>query len=351
MSFRQLPLVALLALALTAPAVADQITFANGDRITGSVVKSDGKVLVLQSEYAGTITVPWDAVVEIVSSAPLNFGLQDGQKLFGTVKGSLEGFEIMSQDAGLIRTTKEAIQYIRSEAEEAAAQRYVNPSLIDLWAGSLSLGYSSTQGNADTSTVNVNASAVRETLRDKITLHFTSLYASNNTLGPSVVTANAIRGGFAYNINISPRLFVFGSTDMEFDRFQDLDLRIAPAAGFGYKLMDRSATKLELKGGGSMNREFFATGLNRTSGEILLGEELSHALSERTSVKQMMTVYPNFTRTGSYRINFDASTETALWKWLGWQAAISSRYLSNPVPGRKKNDLIFTTGFRISFAK
>ncbi|MBZ5636051.1 MAG: hypothetical protein LAO55_23225 [Acidobacteriia bacterium] len=37
---------------------ADQITLKNGDRLTGSLLKSDEKNLVLKSESAGTVTIP-----------------------------------------------------------------------------------------------------------------------------------------------------------------------------------------------------------------------------------------------------------------------------------------------------
>jgi hypothetical protein len=30
--------------------------------------------------------------------------------------------------------------------------------------------------------------------------------------------------------------------------------------------------------------------------------------------------------------------------------SVSDRYLSDPVPGLKKNDVLFTTGLRLSFA-
>jgi hypothetical protein len=50
-------------------------------------------------------------------------------------------------------------------------------------------------------------------------------------------------------------------------------------------------------------------------------------------------------------VNFDVSGVTTIRKWLSWQLTISDRFLSNPVPGRKKNDAIFSTGVRVSFAK
>ncbi len=50
-------------------------------------------------------------------------------------------------------------------------------------------------------------------------------------------------------------------------------------------------------------------------------------------------------------MNFDLGLATTLRKWLSWQVTGSDRYLSNPVFGRKKNDMILSTGFRVTFAK
>jgi hypothetical protein len=50
-------------------------------------------------------------------------------------------------------------------------------------------------------------------------------------------------------------------------------------------------------------------------------------------------------------MNFDASADTKLRKWLAWQVSISDRYISNPLPGRQKNDLIVTTGVNLLLAK
>lgn len=36
-------------------ALGDQVTLKNGDRLTGSVVKSDGKTIVLKTDYAGDV--------------------------------------------------------------------------------------------------------------------------------------------------------------------------------------------------------------------------------------------------------------------------------------------------------
>jgi hypothetical protein len=42
---------------LTISAFADQVTLKNGDRLTGSITKSDGKTLVIKTDFAGDVTV------------------------------------------------------------------------------------------------------------------------------------------------------------------------------------------------------------------------------------------------------------------------------------------------------
>jgi len=44
------------------PALADQVVLKNGDRLTGSIAKSDGKELVIKTDFAGDVTVKFDAI-------------------------------------------------------------------------------------------------------------------------------------------------------------------------------------------------------------------------------------------------------------------------------------------------
>lgn len=339
--------VAAMLLLFAVTASAGQITMKNGDRITGEVVKINGKNLVFKSEYAGNISVPWEAVVAIASTAPLSITLADGQLVVGTVTTSDTKLTIQTKETGTVSANLSSVKMVRSQAEQAEADRYNNPRLIDLWTGFLDFGYAVAKGNSETNNVNLTANASRTTTRDKIEVYFTSLYASS----ASAATANSKRGGISYNLNLTPKLFVFGSTDLETDQFQGLDLRFAPAGGFGLHAIKNKRATFDVFGGASIDREFFSTGLNRTSGEIVTGEELSYKLSSITSVHEKLSFFPNISTTGQYRTNFDLSSATTIKKWLAWQLTASDRFLSDPLPGRKTNDLIFTTGFRITFAK
>ena len=49
--------------------LADQVTLKNGDRLTGSITKSDDQTLVIKTDYAGEVTVKFDAIQDITSTA------------------------------------------------------------------------------------------------------------------------------------------------------------------------------------------------------------------------------------------------------------------------------------------
>ena len=61
-----------------------------------------------------------------------------------------------------------------------------------------------------------------------------------------------------------------------------------------------------------------------------------------------MALFSNLSDPGEYRVTFDSTVTTRLNDWLNWQTTVSDRYLSNPQAGKRSNDLLFTTGIRIT---
>ena len=112
------------AVVLVCPNVfADQITLKNGDRLTGDIIRSDGKTLVIKSEFAGEVMVQWAAVDTITSTQTLHVGLKDGQTIVGTAAPNDGKVQLQTREAGPILTTKDAIVVIRSDKEHAIPPR------------------------------------------------------------------------------------------------------------------------------------------------------------------------------------------------------------------------------------
>jgi len=212
------------------------------------------------------------------------------------------------------------------------------------------LGFAATRGNAITSTFNTEFNAARATKTDKVSLYMTAIRASNTTAGVKLQTANATRGGVKYNRSVSDRWSTFGFTDLEFDEFQRLDLRVVTGGGMEYEIVKREDMAFNVQAGGSFNKEYFANNTTRKSGELVAGQSFTYKLFRITELEEKLIVYPNMTERGQYRINFDIGTITRLNKWLSFRFSVSNRYLSNPLPGNKTNDVLLSTGIRVSFA-
>ena len=343
---------------LTQALLADQVTLKNGDRLSGNIIKYDGKNLILKSDLAGEVTIPWANVTEVTSTQPLNVTLKDGQRIVGTVTTEGSKFQIATKETGKVTAARDSVEAIRSEPEQKAydteIDRYKNPRLIDLWTGTFDLGYAEAHGNVDTETFTLGANAVRATPRDKITVSYTQIYSSSNASGADIATANAKRGGIQYNLNVGPKMFLFGLVDLENDQFQSLDLRFAPAGGAGYHAIKTANTTLDLSLGASMNKEFFSAtattpvgspSLNQTYAEILVGEAFTHKFTKTVSMNENLQFFPNVSSSGNYRMNFDISAAAAIKKWMSFQISASDRYLSDPLAGRKITIFCSPPGF------
>lgn len=332
---------------------ADQVTLKNGDRISGAIVKKEGKTLTLKADALGTVTVAWDDVVAIQSDGPLNVVLADGKTVQATLQSSQGRIELKEPRQTLAAAD---IVAVRNAEEQAAYERLLDPPFTRLWAGTATVGFAGAQGNAETRTFTVSLNASRATRNDKTTVHFSAVKASALIRGVNAGTAKAVRGGWGYNRSVASRLFVNTFNDYEYDRFQDLDLRFVLGGGLGYSAWKGGRGRLDVLGGAAYNREKFspaapAASFTRTSAEAYWGEDMSYKLSEATSLTQGFRMFNNLSKTGEYRVNFDAGANTRLFKWLTWNLGFSSRYLSNPVAGRKNNDILYTTGIGITFSR
>ncbi|HKE57467.1 MAG TPA: hypothetical protein VKB46_12215, partial [Pyrinomonadaceae bacterium] len=144
----------------------------NGDRITGAVVKSDGKTLIIKGDLVGEITIAMENVVSISSDKPLYVSLVDGRTLIGVVNASDNRAEIKSSSAA-VTVNRGEIQAIRSEAEQKLYESTLNPSWLEQWSGGADLGVALTKGNSDTTNIALGVGMTRETRTDK-----TNVYAA-----------------------------------------------------------------------------------------------------------------------------------------------------------------------------
>jgi putative salt-induced outer membrane protein len=348
-------------LGLTSAVFADQITLKNGDHLTGTVVKSDGKTLVLHTEFAGDVTLQFAAITQITSDQPLHVALKNGQTVVGPITTSDGKLEVAPKSGAPVETSTESVVAIRNDADQLAYEKSLHPGLLQGWNGGANVGFSLTRGNSQTENLALAFTAARATSNDKLSLYTNAVYGTNQLATPQT-TANTESGGIRYDHNVSPRIFLFVGADFMANALQDLNLRSVGSVGAGYHAIKDDRTTLDFLAGGNFTDENYTETVAATSttpaytrklvhnfGALTLGEELMHKLGKTTVLNQKFYFYPNLTQTGEYRGTFDLGLVTKISKWLGWQNQFSDIYVSNPPGVAKKNDIVLTTGLNISF--
>ena len=363
-------LLVLVNLILFCPALfADQVSLKNGDRLTGTIVKSDAKTLVLKTEAAGEVTFQWAAIDTINSTQPLHVGLAGGQMVVGPVATKDGQILVTTATAGVVTAAKDSVQVIRSDPEEAAydaaMERLQHPHLGDFWSGTLDTGLSVTRGNSATLSYTLSGRAVRQTDRDKITVYTSAVYGKNDTTTPSQVIAHQIAGGVRADINFRPRWFAFAATDFNSNALQNLNLQNVIDGGIGSHLIKTKNAQFDVFAGAGYNQEFFGAysltnatppppttlfpAVTQRNAEANVGETFSAKLGSRSTFNETFNYFPNLSGPSGYRYTFNTVLSTAISRWLGWQFSLNDNYLSNPPTGIKGNDLLLSTGLRLTF--
>lgn len=348
-------------------AYADQILLSNGDKITGTILdtftvtevdpvttkKIPVKKVSVKTEFMGTVSIAQKGIVSVSADRPVNVSLRTGEKVVGTVATAGAEIRVRARDNTQTRAELEALDAVRNDEFqrkwERDQQRVTNPGWLDFWRATVDVGLATAQGNASTSTLSSGIDAIRRTGFDKTALSFAQIYSTQHSTEPFGKTANRVSGDARYDRDISKRVFAYGGSAFDFDEFQDLDLRSVLGGGFGWHVIARDTHTLDFAGGGNWNREKFSTGLTRNSGEISFNEKSEHQINRTFKIFQSLLVLPNLSQRGEYRLSFDGGTDLKLNRYLSWTFAVSDRYLSNPVSGNNKNDLLLTTGLRLSF--
>jgi putative salt-induced outer membrane protein YdiY len=339
-------------------AQAEQVSLKNGDHLSGSIVSMDGKKLVLKTTYAGDVPIDWAEVSQFSSDKDtLVVTKADKQLVSGTVTS--EGADILVATAqGVQKVPRTDIATMRSPADQAAYEHSLHPGFMEGWAGGGSLGFALARGNSETTNLAVGFNADRKTTKDTWTINIAQLYSQDEKL--NATTANSFLGLIRYDRNISKRWFVFGVFSGMYDELQQLNYRFVPAAGLGFHAIATDRTTLDLLGGFGYTRESYYNGTVNNLASATLGDEFVYKITKTTTFTQNLYYLPSLNQPvyipgpgqshpSNYRVNFTAGIATKLNGWMTANLNFLDQYVSQPVPGNKKNNVIFTTGLGFTF--
>ena len=233
------------------------------------------------------------------------------------------------------------------------AQAQVTQKPDGQWRSLFTAGASVASGNTDAKSASLGADIIKLTPTDKWAITGAAQYARSD----GTTTANHLGGSGLYSSDFTPQWFGFGQLDLLHDTPSDLALRTTLGTGIGYHVVRQPDQSFDLSAGLGYTMDRYrhprviedALRSRYNHAELLVAEESSNKLSDSTTFKQKLTVYPNLRDTGDVRTVFDAALSVAMTARLALTATLSHRYDSRPGEGLGHDDTLFVTGVSLRF--
>ncbi len=246
------------------------------------------------------------------------------------------------------RFLRPSISAVAVAAAFAAPAVYAQDKPDGQFHGTASLGAAFSSGAVNNTTLSAAFDTARKTADDKLAFYGLAARGSTKVLGVTAVTSDLYRLGARYDKNLSKEIFGFVSGELEKNGVTSLDLRAAAYAGAGYHVIATPATTFDVFAGVGYNHFKYKGAGSDGAVELMIGEESAHKLSDSTTFKQRLAIYPSTDTDFGYRAQFDASLAVAMSSAWTLNVGAIARY-ANKVFVIKKTETLLTVGLGYKF--
>ena len=309
-------------------AIADQIVFKNGDKLTGKVETLGGGKLKITSAVAGEITVDMKDVATFSTDAPIQIFTVDGRNIREQVSAG---------ETDQVKTAE-------GQAIALADVKKINPP-PEKWTGSILLNGTMARGNTNTDEVGFTANASLRRKNDSTDDRFTlgAGYSfgrqKDPTTGDKVATTDNWFAMGKYDRFWTEKFYTYGNMRVDHDRIAELDYRLTPGVGIGYQWIERPDMNFNTEAGISYVYEKYTTGDNSDFVAARLAYHFDKKLNEAVTLFHNLEWLPAFNDPGDYNLTTDAGIRAKISKAMFTEFKIELKRDSTPAPGADKNDL------------
>jgi len=206
------------------------------------------------------------------------------------------------------------------------------------WDGSIELGLFGSSGNNERVSLRTALGLVRTTEDLETSFRTVYTYAKEDGNETANRLLTTIRNDWLFPD--SPwRAFARG--ELDYDEFQQWDVRWTLSGGPAYELIDNDDTFLLLRAGGALTQTVGGGSENKITPEGLLGFDFRHDFTERQRVFANFDYFFAVDDIGPYRFVANAGWEILVDPELNMtlRIGIENRYDSRPGDGFNRNDL------------
>ncbi len=324
----------ILSLWLSTPAWSDEVYLLNGDRLSGTIVKMEDRLLTLQTDYGGEIKVDWGKVQRLTSDGPLKI-LVPGE--------SRDVFRSFFYGAHDLHEVRELGPDSPVPLGDITA---INLEPVRL-TGTVTIGGNSTSGNSRAKAFNGATRLTLHAHRQRLIMEGKYNYGQ---AGDQVTARNSM-ASLKHNYFVSKQIFIESFGMLEKDTLQNLQLRNTIGSGLGYQFYESARTTLSLSVGLAHVNEHFTNSPNTQTPSGRWSLRWEHAIwPDRVKVFHRHEGFWDINAGNAFRFNADQGVRITVYKTLYFNMEYDLRLNTQPAPGRQKNDesVIFGVGYEFN---
>ena len=332
------------AAAFTGTAQADQVVLQDGSVLTGTVKQVfDGK-LVIETGFAGELTLDLDQVKGITTQEPVAVQLPSGDQAVGPMEySSTAGQNVSTSSLGDVQvdlSTAGAIWEANQDSPMVKALKAETEAAQPKWYATIELGLDGQTGNTERLAINGRGEIHRDTQNDRMMIYAQGQSSREN----GEDTVKEVLGGISLEIDLNDRWFAFAKSELEYDKTENLDLRASVTGGVGYFVIRKPGHELKLRAGlGFMHESLFdvertsrnpapppatITTLEEDTNDFAIAELGLDYLIEIAPwllYTHHTTYFPTFDDIGDYRIVMENAAEIPLTEDDDWRLRMGMR--------------------------
>jgi hypothetical protein len=353
----------------------DTLIFANGDRLSGKLLRTVGDQVFFHNEFVGDVTVKWDTVKELRTGTKLvvlekRVFPEHGRMPANLPQGTLtvaDNTITVHESSGAAAATIPVKQaaYVVDEST-LAKQIDGHPGALAGWNGTLTGGATVVEASQDQYTFTGSASMTRVVptvawldTRNRTTADLSGTfgkiiqpaYTSDGVTTPASASMSSIYHADAERDEyFTPRFYALGQTSFDHNYGQALDLEQIYGAGIGWTAIKNPKQELDVKSTLQYESQTF---LEATPGQDqnLIGSTLNGTwatkLPHKVVFKQEVSYIPAYNNPYAYSAGETDTLTMPFFKNFGFSLGSTDSYLNDPPaadPPTRRNSFELTTG-------
>jgi Protein of unknown function, DUF481 len=334
----------------------DVLIFANGEKLVGKLVRSNGSTVTFHSDSLGDVKADWSKIQELHSAQKFvvvakGVDLNRHSDLSKLPTGAVALADKTLTVGGQTVPVADAAHLVDQPAFEKAVLH--SPGFFEAWTGSLTAGASLVEATQKSQSFTGGIGLQRAVpsadwldARDRTTLDFSASDGSVSQPNSPKLKTDIFHGDLERDQYL-PRshAFVFVQTAFDHNFSQGLDLQQMYGGGFGWTVVKQPNETLDLKGSMSYERQSFQTS---ASNQSLVGSVFSQnfmrKLAHGVIWLEGVSITPSWNVAKAYSWTASSSLNVPVYKRFGFSVAAGDSFLNDPPPGFTKNSFQLTMG-------